>query len=154
MNDRLAITIGDEYLNLPKDFAIDIEDVNPLFNDGDSFSYETTVALETNRHIFKNVDDVQSDKRLVDLENTDMTIYVEGNAFRNGKVQTSEDEELKDDITIAMVSNIRTFSDMIGSLDCPEIPVKDKIQIGECIGNVKMEASFRYTLYLSAKDTW
>ncbi|MDD3037890.1 hypothetical protein [Bacteroides sp.] len=154
MNDRLAVMIGDEYLNLPDDFSIDIEDVNPLFNEGDAFSYPTTVPLETNRHVLKNIDDIQSDKRLVDFDNKDMTIIADGNMFRTGKVQTSEDEELKDEISFSMVSNIRTFSEMIGDLSCPDIPVKDKIQIGECIGNVQMDVSFRYQLYFHAKDEW
>lgn len=154
MNDKLAVKIGDEYLNLPNDFSIDIEDVNPLFNEGDAFSYPTTVPLETNRHILKNLDDVQSDKRLVDFENEDVAIIVDGNMFRTGKVQTDEDEELAEEISISMVSNIRTFSDMIGDLTCPDIPVKDKIQIGECIGNVQMEVGFRYKLSYYAEDSW
>lgn len=154
MNDKLAVKIGDEYFNLPNDFSIDIEDVNPLFNDGNSFSYDTTVSLESNRYIFKNMDDIQSDKRLVDLENKEMAIILDGNMFRSGKVQTSEDEELKEDITISMVSNIRSFSDMISGLECKDVPVKDKIQIGECIGDVTMEASFRYKLEAYAKDEW
>lgn len=154
MNDRLAVTIGDKYLNLPDDFSIDFEDVNPLFNEGDAFSYPATVPLETNRHILKNLDDIQSDKRLVDFENLDMAIFMDGNMFRTGKVQTDEDEELQEEISISMVSNIRTFSDMIGDLTCPDIPVKDKIQIGECVGNVQMEVGFRYKLSYYAEDSW
>lgn len=152
MNDRLALKIEDDFLNLPDDFSIDIEDVNPLFNAGDAFSYPATTPLETNRHILKNMDDIQSDKRLVDLENKDMTIIVDGNMFRMGKVQTSEDEELKDNISFSMVSNIRTFSEMIGDLSCSDIPVKDKVQIGECIGNVQMEATFGYSLSIAGSD--
>lgn len=147
MESKLSVEINGTNLNLPSDFSIDLEDVNPYFNDSESFSYEVPVSVEENRAVFKDVDDVQSDKRLVELENASMRLKVNGMPFRSGKLQTLEDTEVSDQISISMVSAIKTLTDMIGDKNCQDIPVKDRIQIGEMIGNVQVECEFRYTYY-------
>lgn len=147
MESKLSVEINGKELNLPSDFSIDMEDVNPYFNDNESFSYEVPVSIDDNREVFKNVDDVQSDKRLVELENASMRLKVSGMPFRSGKLQTSEDTEVSGEINISMVSAIKTLTDMIGDKNCQDIPVKDRIQIGEMIGNVQVDCEFRYTFY-------
>jgi len=147
MESKLSVEINGKELNLPSDFSIDMEDVNPYFNDNESFSYEVPVSIDDNRSIFKNVDDVQSDKRLVELENASMRLKVNGMPFRSGKLQTSEDTEVSGEINISMVSAIKTLTDMIGDKNCQDIPVKDRIQIGEMIGNVQVDCEFRYSYY-------
>lgn len=151
MESKLSVEINGKNLNLPSDFSIDLEDVNPYFNDNESFSYEVPVSVEENRSVFKDVDDVQSDKRLVELENASMRLKVNGMPFRSGKLQTSEDTEVSDEISISMVSAIKTLTDMIGDKNCQDIPVKDRIQIGEMIGNVKVDCEFNYTFYQKSK---
>lgn len=152
MESKLSVEINGKNLNLPSDFSIDLEDVNPYFNDNESFSYEVPVSVEENRSVFKDVDDVQSDKRLVELENASMRLKVNGMPFRSGKLQTSEDTEVSDEISISMVSAIKTLTDMIGDKNCQDIPVKDRIQIGEMIGNVKVDCEFNYTFYQKSKS--
>lgn len=147
MESKLSVEINGKTLNLPSDFSIDLEDVNPYFNDNESFSYEVPVSVEENRSVFKDVDDVQSDKRLVELENVSMRLKVNGMPFRAGKLQTSEDTEVSGEINISMVSAIKTLTDMIGDKNCQDIPVKDRIQIGEMIGNVQVDCKFRYTYF-------
>lgn len=147
MESKLSVEISGKELNLPSDFSIDMEDVNPYFNDNESFSYEVPVSIDDNRSIFKNVDDVQSDKRLVELENASMRLRVNGMPFRSGKLQTSEGTEVSGEINISMVSAIKTLTDMIGDKNCQDIPVKDRIQIGEMIGNVQVDCEFRYSYY-------
>lgn len=41
---------------------------------------------------------------------------------------------------------------MVTDLQCRDIPVKDRIQIGEMIGNVLVEATYKYRLYIHAKE--
>lgn len=150
MESKLSVEINGKELNLPSDFSIDMEDVNPYFNDNESFSYEVPVSIDDNRSIFKNVDDVQSDKRLVELENASMRLKVNGMSFRSGKLQTSEDTEVSGEINISMVSAIKTLTDMIGDKNCQDIPVKDRIQIGEMIGNIFVECNFDYSIRLDS----
>lgn len=151
MNEHLALKVRGKYANLPEDFSIDIEDVNPIFNDYESFSFDAPLPIETNRHILKDIDNIKSDKRLIDLENESIQVIAEGIPFRSGRLQTSEDEYIQDSITFSMVSSARTIQDMVADLMCRDIPVKDKIQIGEMIGNVF--AQIDYTWYLRWKSS-
>lgn len=146
MNERLAIKIGEQYLALPGDFSIDIEDVNPLFNDSESFSYEVEVPMETNRHIMKDIDNICSDKRLVNIENQDMRIIAEGIPFRSGRLRTREDQEIGETISISLVSSVKILSDLIADKNCQDIPVKDKIKIGEMVGEVYAEFGYNYRM--------
>lgn len=146
MNEHLAIRVNDEYLTLPDDFSIDIEDVNPYFNDSESFSYEVSVPIDGNRNLLKNMDDVRSDMRGVDMEHSPMQIIVEGMPFRSGRLRISEDQILDKEISFSMVSAVRTLSDMFSDLNCRDIPVKDKIQIGEMIGNVYAQFEYKYKM--------
>lgn len=151
MNEHLALKARGKYANLPEEFSIDIEDVNPIFNDYESFSFDAPLPIETNRHILKDIDNIKSDKRLIDLENESIQVIAEGIPFRSGRLQTSEDEYIQDSITFSMVSSARTIQDMVADLMCRDIPVKDKIQIGEMIGNVF--AKIDYTWYLRWKSS-
>ena len=150
MNEHLALKVRGKYANLPEDFSIDIEDVNPIFNDYESYSFDAPLNIETNRHILKDLDNIQSDKRLIELENESIQVIAEGIPFRTGRLQTSEDEHIQDEITFSMVSSARTIQDMVADLMCRDIPVKDKIQIGEMIGNVFAEVEFTWNLYWKA----
>lgn len=151
MNEHLTIQIGGKNLALPEDFSIDMEDVNPIFNDAESYSYEVEVPFETNRAVLNNRDDVQSDARLVELENQAMRVLVDGIPFRSGLLRSSEDQEIKETVTISMISAVKALRDMVADKNCQEIPVKDLIQIGEMIGNVNVK--FDYNFRMESKSS-
>ena len=150
MNEHLALKVRGKYANLPEDFSIDIEDVNPIFNDYESFSFDAPLPIESNKHILKDLANVKSDKRLVDLENESIQVIAEGIPFRTGRLQTNEGEVIDKDVTFSMISSARTIQDMVADLQCRDIPVKDKIQIGEMIGNVDVKADYTYRLHIHA----
>lgn len=151
MENRLSIDINGKILNLPSDFSIEMVDVNPYFNDNESFSYEVPVSVEENREVFKDVDNIQSDKRLVEMENASMRLRVNGMPFRSGRLQTSEDAEVSGNINISMISAIKTLNDLIADKNCQDIPVKNKIQIGEMVGNVLVECQFKFRMEMKSK---
>lgn len=144
MSEHLAIKVLGQYATLPQDFEIDIEDVNPLFNDYDSYSYDVSLPIDSNRHIFKDIDAIRSDKRLVDIEGEDIQIIVDGVPFRSGMLQTVEDEQIEDSISLSMQGKNKSIKDAVADLQLQDVPVKDKIQIGEMIGNVHVEGTFDY----------
>ena len=150
MKEHLALKVRGKYANLPEDFSIDIEDVNPIFNDYESFSFDAPLPIESNKHILKDLANVKSDKRLVDLENESIQVIAEGIPFRTGRLQTNEGEVIAKDVTFSMISSARTIQDMVADLQCRDIPVKDKIQIGEMIGNVDVKADYTYRLHIHA----
>ena len=90
MNQNLAIQIEGKPLALPEDFSIDYEDVNPYFNDNESFSYPVEVPIEGNRRALGNLDDVNSEERAIDLDYKQARIIACGIPFRSGRVLIDE----------------------------------------------------------------
>lgn len=146
MSSHLSLKIAGQYAVLPDDFSIDVEDVNPLFNDYESFTFDAALPIHTNRHILKDVDNIRSDKRMVDMENQSIELIVDGVPFRSGKLQVREDEELSDTVTFSMVSNSSTLNDLVADLNCRDVELKDKIKIGEKIGDLTVDLDYDWTL--------
>lgn len=52
----------------------------------------------------------------------------------------------------------QSFDDLIGDLQCQDVPLKDRIQIGEKIGNIHVEVSYNYQVdvhfHEGKKDEW
>lgn len=140
---RITGTKGD--LALGKGFSLDWEDVNPIFNDNvQSGSYQINVPLDGNRHRFRNIDDIHSTLRAIDFEHEAMQIYVDGIPVRSGELVVTEDQQLADSFDATIQSYTRSLDELISDLDCQDIPVKDDIKIGECIGDVTPD----YTYYV------
>ena len=153
MNSHIAITAqknGRQVpLNLPDDFSIDIDDQNPLFNDNEMFSYPVKLSMEGNRFLLGNIDDPANIDRPVGLEHTKMRIVVDNQPFRSGTLVTAEDEEIDGALTMNITASEHSIDDLIGQLTCRDIPLKDKILIGEKIGDVT--ASLRYSYHVQVK---
>lgn len=155
---HLSVKINNDYLIIPEDFSVDFEDVNPLFNDYQSFAADIEVPIEPNRAVLEDMDTVQSDRRLLDIEGKPMQIFVDGVPFRTGKVQTQEGESIEDSVILSMNQTSETIDDLVSNLNCREVPVKDKIQIGEKIGNVAVAIAFSVQLKIDISNhvagTW
>lgn len=143
---NLSIKIGGKLANLPDGFSVDVEDVNPIFNDYESFTFDAELSIENNRHIFSDIDHIRSNKRLVDMENERMQLIADGIPFRSGRFQTNDGEIIDKTVSVSMISTTQTIKDMVSDLTCRDIPVMDKIQIGEMIGNVLVDFGFDYFL--------
>ena len=143
---RLSLKINNKFVNVPEDLSIDFEDVNPLFNDYESFAAEIDLPIEPNREFFADMDTIQSDKKVLSIDNLPMQIIVDGVPYRSGKSQTAESETIEDTINLQMVQSMLTLEDMIANLTCQDVPVKDKIKIGEMVGNLKVEVSYNVDL--------
>lgn len=139
MNSHITILINDKPMALPDDFSIDIEDKNPVFNDTEMFSYPFSIPLEGNRWLVKNIDDIRAAVRAVNLEHLPTRIHADGLPFRSGTLVMQDEEEITDSLSMNIDAGTQSFSELIGSLECRDIPVKDTIIIGEKIGNVRVD---------------
>lgn len=146
MSTHLQVKIDGEYINTYEDFSIDFEDVNPLFNDYESYSLDMEIPVESNRHKLKSIDDVHDTQKLVEYENLPMQIIVDGVPFHSGLLSVSESEVIDDSINVSMVSTFLTIKDMVSNLTCRDIPIKDRIKIGEMIGDVLVDFRYDYSL--------
>ena len=146
MNSKLTILAGGKPLALKEDASISIELKNPLFNDTEMFSYPVELPIEGNRHFLKNVDDVSSDIRPVSYEHTPMQIIADGVPFASGTAIIQEDERLEDSLSLNVDASTQSFSDLIGDLNCNEVPIpekyRDQLLIGEKIDGVSVSVSY------------
>lgn len=139
MNSHIAILVNDRPTDIPDDFSIDIEDRNPVFNDTEMFSYPFSIPLDGNRWLVKNVEDPQASIRPVNLEHLPASIIADGIPFRHGTLVMQDEEEITNRLSMNIAAGTRSFNDLIGSLQCRDIPVKDELIIGEKIGNVRVD---------------
>lgn len=141
MNSHIAIRLKGKFLNIDPDTSIDIVDVNPFLNDSvETYSYQFDVPTEGNRHVFGNIETVESDLRLIELEHEPIEVFVDNTMMRSGALATSDDQEIVDKVSLSMTSRVRQLSDYFSDLNCHELPMpeadKPSLQIGEMIGNV------------------
>ena len=133
MNSHIAITAlkngRQQPLNLGDDFSIDIDDQNPLFNDNEMFSYPCRMPMEGNRFLLGNIDDPANIDRPVALEHTKMRIVVDNQPFRSGTLVTAEDEEIDTALTMNITASEHSIDDLIGELQCRDVPLKDRIVV-------------------------
>lgn len=139
MKSHLTILVDDKPTAQASDFSIDIEDQNPVFNDTEMFSYPFSLPLDGNRWLLKNIEDPRASIRAVNLEHKPTKIYADGLPFRSGTLVMQDDDEITDSLSMNIDASTQSFSDLIGSLNCRDIPVKDTIIIGEKIGNVRVD---------------
>lgn len=153
MNSHIAITAlkngRQQPLNLGDDFSIDIDDQNPLFNDNEMFSYPCRMPMEGNRFLLGNIDDPANIDRPVGLEHTKMRIVVDNQPFRSGTLVTAEDEEIDTALTMNITASEHSIDDLIGELQCRDVPLKDRILIGEKIGAVKAHVEYSFDIKIT-----
>ena len=138
MKSHIDIINGGKSLALKPDTSVTFNDSNPYFNDIETFSLPCEIPFRNNRHLLKNFDDINSDIRTMAFERKDVDVYINGLPVSRLYINVQEDSEVKDALSVNFDSKLGSLDSMIQDLDCQDIPVKDKIQIGEKIGNVEI----------------
>ena len=158
MQSHLDIELKGKPLVLPDDFSISIEERNPLFYNTEMFSLPVPIPLKGNRSIVKNIEQAKADIRPMELEYEPVRVIADGMPFKSGMVKMTEDEDIRDSLTLNVDAADQSFDDLIGDLECRDVPLKDKIQVGEMIGNVKVEVKYDYQVKVhfheGKKDEW
>lgn len=144
MKSHLLIKVDGKEMALGPNQSLDFEDRNPLFNNVDMFSYPFQAPFEQNRHVLKNMDDPDSEARAIDIEHKPAEVIAEGLPLRSGVIVTQENETMDGGMSINIDAAVRSFDGLIGDLDCQDVPLKDRIQIGEKIGNVHVQVAYNY----------
>ena len=144
MKSHLQIKVDGKDMALLPDQTIDIELANPLFNDTEMFSLPFNPPFEKNRHLMKNIDDVKSDVSLMSLDGLPAVVYGEGLPLHSGVTVVQEGEEMEKSLSMNIDASKESFDDLIGDLNCQDVPLKDRIQIGEKIGNIHIQVAYDY----------
>lgn len=139
MKSHLAIVGKSGNLALKPDASITVIEKNPMFNNVEMHSYPFELPFEQNRHLMKNMDDVNSTLRASDVEGEQFRIIADGIPLRNAVMKVQEDVVLRDALSVNLDATRRTFKDMIQDMRCRDVTVDDDILIGEKIGDVDID---------------
>ena len=146
MQSHLDVRINGRSLTLENGFGLDIEERNPMFYQNEMNSWPVPVPLKRNRQLLGDIDNPHSDVSLKGLEQAPVSIIVEGMPFRSGYVNVQEGVEVTDALSVNVDNGKRSLEDLIGDMTCQDVPLKDRIQIGEKIGNVRVSVDYEYTV--------
>lgn len=145
MNSHLTIESNGKPLRILKDQSLEVNLSSPLFNNTEAFTLPLQLPISGNRGLIKTVDDPNSGHRLIDIENNQIRIIADGLPLFAGNVNTEDGSEINDTFDFNVDSRKGSFKDMIADLKCSDIPLIDNIQIGEMIGEVKVDATITVT---------
>ena len=151
MKSHITLKINGNDSTLKPDASIEINDQNPIFNDTEMYTLPFELPFDGNRQFLKNVDSRDSSVRPVEMDGAKAVLYIDGLPFRSGYIVTEDQAKLKNGLSVNIDAKRRSLEDLIGDLDCQDIPVKDRIVIGEKIGNVKVSITYDQNLYAHFK---
>ena len=143
MHSHLAIEGKNGTVALKPDASLTITDKNPMFNDLEMHSYPFELPFDLNRHLMKNIDDVNSTLRAQDVEGEQFRIIADGLPLRNTVMKVQDDVVMKDALSVNLDASHKTFKDMIQDMRCRDVTVDDDILIGEKIGDIQIDLSYQ-----------
>lgn len=126
----IQLKLKGEWIALPKDFSLKLEQTNPLFNEQGTFSFPFEVPLEPNRSLFKNISDPFGDIRLKDIDGMEAELWFNGVMLYKGLVETDEEVEFEDSIPLTFLSGNSDFKSRIEGLNIRDIPMDRNINLG------------------------
>lgn len=126
----IQIKIAGEWIELPEDFSISLEQSSPLFNDEGTFSFPFEIPLEPNRKIFRNVDDPFGDITLSDIDRMEAEIWFDGVMLYRGIIETDEEIEFEDTIPVTFLSGNSDFKTRIEGMNAQNVPLDREIKLG------------------------
>lgn len=146
MANHLRLVIDGHDVVLKEDTSITITKRNPYLNDGiEAFSQQFEIPIEQNRELFGSIEHVYDDTRLFSIEGKSAQLYIDELLFFSGKVAPIIEQQIKDNISITIVSMRQQLNDIIGDITLQDIPFPESdqadLQIGEMIGDITVDAS-------------
>lgn len=139
----IQIKIAGQWIELPDDFSISLEQSSPLFNDEGVFSFPFEIPLGPNRRIFKNISDPFGDITLSDIDRMDAEVWFDGVMLYRGIIETDEEVEFENTdqgtVPVTFLSGNSDFKTLIEGLNARDIPLDREIKLGYVVN----KATFR-----------
>lgn len=141
MHSHIALESNGTSLALPDNLSINLTFKNPALNEIETFSLPFELPCDGNRDFVNVTDDTNAKMRLVDIENGVVRIIADGLPLFTGKVVTDNDTVVGPRFSFNVDSRRQSFKDMIADMKCNDVPLIDKIKIGEILGDVHVVAT-------------
>lgn len=133
----IQLKIKGEWIVLPDDFSLNLEQSSPVFNEQGTFSFPFEVPLEPNRYVFKNISDPFGDITLKDIDGLDAELWFNGIMLYKGKTETEDETEITDSIPLTFISGNSDFNSRIDGLNARSVPLDREIKLGYVVDLVE-----------------
>ena len=126
----VQIKINNEWVVLPGDFSLKMEQTNPLFNEQGSFSFPFEVPIEENMHIFKNVSAPFGYIKLREIDGMEAEVWFDGVLLYKGSIETEDEIIFEHSIPLVFLSGVSDFMTKISDLNAQELSIDREIKLG------------------------
>ena len=145
----IQIKINGQWIYLPEDFSISLEQTSPVFNEQGTFSFPFEIPLEPNRSVFKNIADPFGDISLRDIDKASAEIWFEGVLLYRGIIEVDEEIEIEDTIPVTFLSGNSDFAAQIDGVNAQDIPLDREINLGYALIYANWSFVYKGTYYHS-----
>lgn len=147
----LALQIDGKWAVLSEGDSVNIENNSPVWGEGNSFSLPFELDIEANRHILGNADQITGQSVYEVLDGKRAVLYTLGIPVYYGKIKMEDEVELSEGkVDVTLVSGNLTFDEMIDGMNCQDVELLDRIEVGE----VCSELAWKLTHKFTGEETW
>lgn len=120
---------GSKYAVLEPDATITITDTSEIFADGDVWSYDFTLNVRTNAHLFGTAGDIHGSRLHEQINKRKARLWVKGTPLYLGYLKLDDEAEVdaEGNVDVTFESGQKTFEEMIEGTSAQEVSVGDVV---------------------------
>lgn len=125
----LGDSTASQYAVLEPDATITITDTSEIFADGDVWSYDFTLNIHANAHLFGTAGDIHGSRLHEQINKRKARLWVEGVPLYLGYLKLGDEAEVdaKGNVDVSFESGQKTFEEMIEGTSAQEVSVGDVV---------------------------
>lgn len=120
---------GSKYAVLAPDATITITDTSEIFADGDVWSFDFTLNVHANAHLFGTAGDIHGSRLHEQINKRKARLWVEGVPLYLGYLKLGDEAEVdaEGNVDVSFESGQKTFDEMIADTSAQEVSVGDVV---------------------------
>ena len=142
---------GSQYAVLEPDATITITDTSEIFADGDVWSYDFTLNVRANAHLFATAGDIHGSRLHEQINKRKARLWVEGVPLYLGYLKLGDEAEVdaEGNVDVSFESGQKTFEELIEGAKANQVPMIGNVKIGVALWQ-KRQVSYNLKLRASA----
>lgn len=123
---------GSQYAVLEPNATITITDTSEIFADGDVWSYDFTLNVHANAHLFGTVGDIHGSRLHEQINKRKARLWVEGVPLYLGYLKLGDEVEVdaEGNVDVSFESGQKTFDEMIEGAKANQVPMMSDVKFG------------------------
>lgn len=144
---------GSQYAVLAPDATIPITDTSEIFADGDVWSYDFTLNVHANAHLFGTAGDIHGSRLHEQINKRKARLWVEGVPLYLGYLKLGDEAEVdaEGNVDVSFESGQKTFDELIEGAKANQVPMMSDVRFGLALWTkrwshvrLKLEASVKF----------